>query len=89
MDAFDPLSANAMFARIDEHLKAQDKAADARHEMVATKLVAIEVQAVKTNGRVTELENERWRQRGIVVAIGLILGALSWILPFLWPLLHR
>lgn len=89
MEDFDPNNPHAMFARIDEHLKAQDKAADIRHDAVETKLTSIETQAIKTNGRVTELEAEKWRQRGVVTAIALIFGALSWILPFLWPLIHK
>lgn len=81
MDDFNPNSPNAMFSRIDEHLKAQDSTADARHKLVEGKLGSIEAQAMKTNGRVTELENERWRQRGIVASIGFVIALLSWALP--------
>lgn len=58
---FNPQSTDAMFAKIMARLESQDRV-----------LFEIREQTMKTNGRVTDLEREKWKQRGFVAAIGLI-----------------
>jgi hypothetical protein len=65
-DKFDPASPNAMFATILAELKTLNEKAD-----------RIEVQANKTNGRVTVLEQEKWTTRGVVATIA-VLAAPAW-----------
>lgn len=63
---YQPHSTDAMFARIIERLDNQDLV-----------LAEIKEQTLKTNGRVTMLENEKWFQRGIVAAIS-VLATMVW-----------
>lgn len=49
-----------MFSRIMEKLENQDHA-----------LREIKEQVYKTNGRVNDLERDRWYQRGVVASIGI------------------
>lgn len=58
--SYNPSSQDAMFARILEKLDAQDHT-----------LKEIKDQVYKTNGRVNELERDRWYQRGVVASIGI------------------
>lgn len=79
---FDADSFDAQFATIIQQLKQQDaerwdyqKLEGEYRTGVQTKLDRIEIAVNKTNGRVTALENENWRQRGFVAAIALAIGA--------------
>lgn len=62
--SYDPTSTDSMFTKIMERLDKQDRI-----------LERIESQTVKTNGRVTKLEEEQWKQRGVVAAVAL--GAMA------------
>jgi len=66
--SYDPNSPDAMFSRILEKLDEQDKI-----------LARIESQTTKTNGRVSKLENEHWKQRGFILAISFV-GSALWAL---------
>lgn len=57
-DDYNPNSTDSMFARVLQRMDAQDQI-----------LEEIRSQVTKTNGRVTELEHEKWYQRGIIAAI--------------------
>lgn len=57
---YDPSSQDSMFSRIMEKLENQDHA-----------LKEIKEQVYKTNGRVNDLERDRWYQRGVVASIGI------------------
>lgn len=89
MDHFNPNSVNAMLGRIDEHLKAQDTAAKIHSDTMQGKLYLIETAVNKTNGRVTVLEAERWRQRGIVAAISFGITFLAWLLPLVIQIFRK
>lgn len=68
MSGFDPNSSDAMFAKILQRLDTQDQT-----------LARIETGVVKTNGRVTALERDKWYQRGVTATIGLLAGgAWEW-----------
>jgi hypothetical protein len=58
MSDYDPNSTDAMFSRILQRL-----------DTISATTERTEEQAKITNGRVTALENEKWRQRGIVSGI--------------------
>lgn len=58
--SYDPVSQDAMFSRILEKLDNQDHT-----------LKEIKDQVTKTNGRVNDLERDRWYQRGVVASIGI------------------
>jgi len=58
--SYDPSSQDSMFSRIMEKLENQDHA-----------LREIKEQVYKTNGRVNDLERDRWYQRGVVASIGI------------------
>lgn len=64
MTDFNPNSQDAMLARII-----------ANQEEHGRMLKEVRDQAVKTNGRVTALEQEKWFVRGVTASIGLISGA--------------
>jgi hypothetical protein len=64
--SYDPNSTDSMFSKIIERLDKQDGA-----------LARIEAQTTKTNGRVGRLENEQWRQRGVVAAVS-VMGVAIW-----------
>lgn len=73
---FDPLSFNAQFATIVQQLKQQDaerweyqRVETEYRAVVQGKLDKIQEAVDKTNGRVTALEREQWKQRGAVAAI--------------------
>ena len=69
--SYDPASQDAMFSRILQKLENQDST-----------LSEIKNQVYKTNGRVTDLEKDRWYQRGIVATIGFGVS-------FVWSLLSN
>ena len=54
---YNPNSIDAMFARLFERLDQQDRL-----------LQAIDDKAAKINGRVYNLEREKWKQRGFIAA---------------------
>jgi hypothetical protein len=56
--SFDPNSTDAVLSRILTRFDQQDSV-----------LKEIKEQVMKTNGRVTDLERDKWIQRGIVFAI--------------------
>ncbi len=58
MSDYDPNSTDAMFSRILQRL-----------DTISATTERTEEQAKITNGRVTKLENEKWRQRGVVSGI--------------------
>jgi hypothetical protein len=58
MSDYDPNSTDAMFSRILQRL-----------DTISATTERTEEQAKMTNGRVTALENEKWRQRGLVSGI--------------------
>jgi hypothetical protein len=64
--SYDPNSPDAMFSRIMGRLDDQDKV-----------LTRIEAQTTKTNGRVSKLETEHWKQRGFIFAVSFF-GAALW-----------
>lgn len=64
--SYDPNSTDSMFSKIMERLDKQD-----------ITLERIERQTVKTNGRVTELEQEKWYVRGVTTV-------LAFLAPGLW-----
>ncbi len=64
MTDFNPNSTDAMLARI---LANQEEHGKILHET--------REQALKTNGRVTELEREKWYVRGVTATIALFAGA--------------
>ena len=84
---FNPMSADAQFATIVSELKRQDrdrweyqKTEMAYRDGVTMRLDRIQASVDKTNGRVTSLEQESWKNRGFVAAIGLGAAALwQWI----------
>ena len=61
---YHPNSTDAVFARLHAQMEGMNKT-----------LNAILEQTQKTNGRVTELEHERWKQRGAIAATLTIAGA--------------
>jgi len=63
--SFDPNSDNAMFSRILTELKE-----------LKCDVQDIKEQVYKTNGRVTSLEQDKWTQRGIVLAIAVVASSL-------------
>lgn len=73
---FDPNSIDSQFATIINQLKQQDKERWDYQQLegeyrvgVQTKLDRIETAVNKTNGRVTALEQEAWKNRGIFAAL--------------------
>jgi len=64
-NSYHPNSNDAVFARLH-----------AQMDNMNTTLNAILAQTQKTNGRVTELEHERWKQRGAIAATLMIAGAV-------------
>ena len=58
MSDYGPNSTDAMFSRILQRL-----------DTISATTERTEEQAKITNGRVTKLENEKWRQRGVVSGI--------------------
>jgi len=62
---YNPDSYDSNLARILARMDAQDAS-----------LARIEAGVAKTNGRVSDLEREKWYQRGIVAAVGLISAGL-------------
>ena len=66
MSTYNPNSTDAMLSRIMERLDEQDET-----------LKRIEAQTIKTNGRVTKLEGEHWKQRGFILGIS-VFGSALW-----------
>lgn len=66
---YQPLSTDAMFSRVIERLDAQDR-----------KLEEILQQGKSQDRRITDLEREKWMQRGAVAAISAAVAAFwSWL----------
>ena len=84
---FDADSFDAQFATIIQQLKQQDKERWDYQQLegeyrtgVQMKLDRIEIAVNKTNGRVTALEQEQWKQRGIFAAVAVgVTGLWHWI----------
>lgn len=74
-EEFNPMSTDAMFAKVLARLDEQDRAAEKREHSLRDQLRRIEEQAKLTNGRVTALEHERWFQRGAVAIISMAVAA--------------
>lgn len=67
--SYDPMSTDAMFSKIIERLDHQDAV-----------LRDIKEQVYKTNGRVNELERDKWMQRGAAAVISVMAVALwNWL----------
>lgn len=73
---FNPMSSDAMFAKVLARLDEQDRAAEKREALLRDQLGRIELQAKLTNGRVSRLEQERWVQRGAVAVISIVATTL-------------
>ncbi len=68
MSNFNEHSTDAMFSKLLQRLDGLD-----------TTLARIESQTIRTNGRVTELEREKWYTRGVTATIAIIAGgAWEW-----------
>lgn len=65
MDPFDPNSPNALFAKILERLDQQDASQE-----------KFRLEIREALGRVTALERESWKNRGIVAGIALAVSAI-------------
>jgi hypothetical protein len=66
MTDYNPHSIDAVLARIEENQKAH-----------GAKLDTIAEQAMKTNGRVNDLEREKWYVRGVTATLA-ILASAAW-----------
>lgn len=64
MTDFNPNSTDAVLAKILANQEEHGKLLSKVHE-----------QAMRTNGRVTELEREKWYVRGVTATIALVAGA--------------
>lgn len=86
--SYDANSTDAMFSRIMEKLTNTDLDTLAHRKEVREELAYIRTAVDKTNGRVTRLERDQWKQRGAVAAITVMILFLGWLVPLLWPILH-
>ncbi len=77
---FDPLSPNALFARIIERLDTQDRTTLTFQQDIKQTLTSYQTAHGHTEARVHSLERAQWRQRGFVAAI-------AFAVPLLWQLL--
>lgn len=79
--AFDPQSLDAQLAGIHAALTGISERMDGRFDAQDVRLIRIEEQAVKTNGRVTALEyfrdTSKAKMAGIAATMGVI-GTLVW-----------